>query len=186
MGLKVGAGLADAPHIKGTFGIFPWPSPAEGGHGLLAVYKGAIAVNGEGRRFVDESPPYKEIGDACLAQPEGIAFQIMDDAVLAESDAEVPIYDFRPRVEAGQVTRADSLAGLADALGIPGDDTRGDRSGLQPPHRARRAGRVRPRERSRAASVRRVRSTDRRTTATRARRCCWRRTAAWRSTRARR
>ena len=121
MGLKVGAGLADAPHIKGTFGIFPWPSPAEGGHGLLAVYKGAIAVNGEGRRFVDESSPYKEIGDACLAEPEGIAFQIMDDAVLAESDAGVPIYDFRPRVEAGQVTRADSLAGLADALGIPGD-----------------------------------------------------------------
>ena len=121
MGLKVGAGLADTPHIKGTFGIFPWPSPAEGGHGLLAVYKGAIAVNGEGRRFVDESLPYKEIGDACLAQPEGIAFQIMDDAVLAESDAEVPIYDFRPRLDAGQVTRADSLAGLADALGIPGD-----------------------------------------------------------------
>lgn len=119
MGMKAGAGLADMPHVKGTFGIFPWPSPAEGGHGLLAVYKGAIAVNGEGRRFVDESLPYKEIGDACLAQPEGLAFQILDDAVLAQADPEVAIYDFAPRLAARQIARAESLAELADALGIP-------------------------------------------------------------------
>jgi fumarate reductase flavoprotein subunit len=119
MGWKVGAGLADMPYVKGTFGIFPWPSPAEGGHGILAVYKGAIAVNGEGHRFVDESLPYKEIGDACLAQTEGIAFQIMDDAVLAQADPEVAIYDFAPRLAARQIQRADTLAGLADALGIP-------------------------------------------------------------------
>ncbi|GLY91836.1 FAD-dependent oxidoreductase [Actinoallomurus iriomotensis] len=121
MGCKAGAGLADMPYVKGTFGIFPWPSPAEGGHGILAVYKGAIAVNGEGHRFVDESRPYKEIGDACLAQPEGIAFQIMDDSVLAQTDPEVAIYDFAPRLAAGQARRADTLAGLADALGIPAD-----------------------------------------------------------------
>lgn len=119
MGCKVGAGLADTAHLKGTFGIFPWPSPAEGGHGILAVYKGAVAVNGLGHRFVDESLPYKEIGDACLAQPEGIAFQIMDDTVLAQTDPEVAIYDFAPRLAAGQIRRADSLDGLAEELGIP-------------------------------------------------------------------
>lgn len=122
MGCKVGAGLADTAHVKGTFGIFPWPSPAEGGHGILAVYKGAIAVNGLGQRFVDESLPYKEIGDACLAQPEGIAFQIMDDAVLAQTDPEVAIYDFVPRLAAGQIRRADTLPGLADELGIPAEE----------------------------------------------------------------
>jgi fumarate reductase flavoprotein subunit len=121
MGWKAGAGLADMPYVKGTFGIFPWSSPAEGGHGILGVYKGAIAVNGEGHRFVDESLPYKEIGDACLAQTEGMAFQIMDDSVLAQTDPEVAIYDFAPRVVAGQVQRADTLARLADALGIPAD-----------------------------------------------------------------
>jgi fumarate reductase flavoprotein subunit len=121
MGCKVGAGLADTPYVKGTFGIFPWPSAAEGGHGILAVYKGAIAVNGKGRRFVDESLPYKEIGDACLAQTEGVAFQILDDSVLTQTDPEVPIYDFAPRLAAGQIQRADTLAGLADLLGIPAD-----------------------------------------------------------------
>ncbi|MGH8961308.1 MAG: FAD-dependent oxidoreductase [Jatrophihabitantaceae bacterium] len=121
MGCKVGAGLADTPYVKGTFGIFPWPSPAEGGHGILAVYKGAIAVNGEGHRFIDESLPYKEIGDACLAQTEGIAFQILDDSVLAQTDPEVPIYDFAPRLAAGQLQQADTLGGLAELLGIPTD-----------------------------------------------------------------
>lgn len=124
MGWKLGAGLADLPYVKGTFGIFPWPSAAEGGHGILAVYKGAIAVNGEGHRFIDESLPYKQIGDACLAQTEGIAFQIMDDSLLAASDPEVAIYDFAQRVSARQIQRADSLAELADLLGIPAGSLR--------------------------------------------------------------
>lgn len=118
MGCKVGAGLADMPYIKATFGIFPWTSRAEEGTGILPVYKGAIAVNGLGRRFVDESLPYKELGDACLAQPEGIAFQIFDSAVLQHSDSLVPLYDFLPRVEARQIVQGRSLAELAEALGI--------------------------------------------------------------------
>jgi Succinate dehydrogenase/fumarate reductase, flavoprotein subunit len=120
MACKVGAGLADLPYIKATFGVFPWPSPAEEGHGLLAVYKGAIAVNGHGERFTDESLPYKEIGDACLAQPEGIAFQIFDAPVLDTANPDVPIYDFEPRLRAGQFQRAGTLPELADLLGIPG------------------------------------------------------------------
>ncbi|OLT30276.1 fumarate reductase, partial [Actinomadura sp. CNU-125] len=124
MACSLGAGLADLPYIKATFGVFPWPSPAEEGHGLLAVYKGAVAVNGFGDRFTDESLPYKEIGDACLAQPEGVAFQIFDAPVLERSDADVPIYDFRPRLRAGQIQEAGTLAELADKLGIPGDRLR--------------------------------------------------------------
>lgn len=121
MACKLGAGLADLPYIKATFGVFPWPSPAEEGHGLLAVYKGAIAVNGHGERFTDESQPYKEIGDACLAQPEGIAFQIFDAPVLDTANPDVPIYDFEPRLRAGQFQQADTLPELGELLGIPGD-----------------------------------------------------------------
>jgi fumarate reductase flavoprotein subunit len=119
MACKLGAGLADLPYVKGTFGIFPWPSAGEEGTGILAVYKGAIAVNGFGMRFVNESLPYKEIGDACLAQPGEIAFQVFDAAVLAASDAGVPIYDFRKRITNRQVQQADTIAGLADKLGVP-------------------------------------------------------------------
>jgi fumarate reductase flavoprotein subunit len=124
MACKLGAGLADLPYIKATFGVFPWPSPAEEGHGLLAVYKGAIAVNGNGERFTDESLPYKEIGDACLAQPEGIAFQIFDAPVLDTANPDVPIYDFAPRLRAGQFQQADTLPELGELLGIPGDTLR--------------------------------------------------------------
>ena len=121
MACKLGAGLADLPYIKATFGVFPWPNLAEEGHGLLAVYKGAIAVNGHGERFADESLSYKELGDACLAQPEGIAFQIFDAPVLADANPNVPIYDFEPRLRAGQFQQAGTIAELADLLGIPGD-----------------------------------------------------------------
>jgi fumarate reductase flavoprotein subunit len=119
MACKLGAGLADLPYVKGTFGIFPWASAGEEGTGILAVYKGAIAVNGLGERFVNESLPYKEIGDACLAQPGQVAFQVFDAAVLAASDAAVPIYDFRKRLAHRQVQQADTIAGLADKLGLP-------------------------------------------------------------------
>lgn len=118
MAQEAGAAVTDMEFIKGTFGIFPWRSPAEEGTGILAVYQGAIAVNGWGRRFIDESLPYKVIGDACLDQPEALAFQIFDEDVMARSDSTVPIYSFRRRLEAGQIRRASTLPELADQLGI--------------------------------------------------------------------
>ena len=118
MGIEAGAGLADMNSIKGTFGRFPWRSPAEDGAGILVVYKGAIAVNGAGKRFIDESLPYKVIGDACLAQPEAIAFQIFDAPILAHGDESVPIYSFQRRLDAGQIQQANSIEELADKLGL--------------------------------------------------------------------
>ncbi len=59
MAWKVGADFRDTPYVKGTFGIHPGDDPREGGTGILAVYKGAIAVNFAGHRFVDESLPYR-------------------------------------------------------------------------------------------------------------------------------
>jgi fumarate reductase flavoprotein subunit len=118
MAAKIGAGLADLPYIKGTFGIFPFRSSAEEGTGILVVYKGAIAVNGHGERFINESLPYKVLGDACLAQPESLAYQIFDEQAMAQSESAVPIYDFRRRLEAGQIHQADTLEDLANGLGI--------------------------------------------------------------------
>ncbi|MDX6739644.1 FAD-dependent oxidoreductase [Actinocorallia sp. A-T 12471] len=124
MAWKAGAGVIDTPYVKGTFGIHPDPEGAEGGTGILAIYKGAIAVNREGRRFVDESLPYKVVGDACLAQRDGVAYQIFDAGVMDRSDPSVPIYDFASRIENGLLVRAQSLAELAGLIDVPADALR--------------------------------------------------------------
>lgn len=121
MAWKAGAGVVDTPYIKGTFGIHPDPDGAEGGTGILAVYKGAVAVNRSGRRFTDESLPYKETGDACLAQEDGLAYQVFDSTIMRCSDPSVPIYDFAARLENGLLQQAPTLESLAELIGVPAD-----------------------------------------------------------------
>jgi site-specific recombinase XerC len=67
-------------------------------HACLAVYKGAIAVNQEGRRFVDESQSYKLLGDACMQQSYGVTYQILDRAIMQSGDNRVRILDFERRL----------------------------------------------------------------------------------------
>ena len=122
MAWQLGAGIIDTPHIKGTYGIYPHAVEAEKGTGVLAVYKGAIAVNAAGSRFVDESLPYKVLGDASLRQAGGWTYQVFDAAVMAESDDEVPIYDLAARDRDGLLVKADTLDELAQKLNIPASD----------------------------------------------------------------
>lgn len=119
MAWQLGAGVVDTPYVKGTYGIYHEPHPEEDGTGILAVYKGAIAVNRDGHRFVDESLPYKEIGDAALAQPGVTTWQVLDARVMAASNDEVPIYEFAGRDRAGMLLRADTLEELESAIGLP-------------------------------------------------------------------
>jgi fumarate reductase flavoprotein subunit len=119
MAWKIGAATSQIAFIKGTFGMYPWgPAPV---NGLLAVYKGAVAVNREGRRFINESLSYKDLGEACLAESDAIAYQIFDSKVLALSDPSVPIYDFGPRLASGQIVSSDSLSGLSKSLDLPSE-----------------------------------------------------------------
>ena len=75
MAWQLGAVLRGMGFIKGTFGIHPSAGPED--HLFLhSVYLGAIAVNQRAQRFVNESLSYKLIGEACLAQPDAIGFQI--------------------------------------------------------------------------------------------------------------
>ena len=119
LAMRLGASLVDTEHVKGTYGIYPTPHIHEDGTGILAVYKGAIAVNRKGRRFVDESQPYKLLGDASLAETGGTTYQVFDEQVLQKSTAEVPIYDFAGRRNAGLLSSASSLEELAGAIGVP-------------------------------------------------------------------
>ncbi|WP_270889332.1 FAD-dependent oxidoreductase [Pedococcus sp. 5OH_020] len=117
MAWQLGAGVVDLPYVKGTYGHYFEEHPDEDGTGILAVYKGAIAVNAAGQRFVDESVPYKAIGDASLAQPGAWTWQVFDAKVMQQSDDEVPIYDFANRERAGMLQVAGTVGELAARLG---------------------------------------------------------------------
>ena len=117
MALKLGADTCDMAYIKGTFGKHPTDETNH--HSCLAVYKGAIAVNQLGKRYVDESISYKLLGDACIAQPYGATYQILDHAILKSGDNHVRILDFERRLDEGLMLQAESLEALAGMIEIP-------------------------------------------------------------------
>ena len=124
MGWRIGADFKDTPYVKGTFGIYPHADPRESGTGILAVYKGAIAVNTDGRRYTNEEKPYKALGDDCLSQPGHVAWQVFDQTVMECDDPDVEIYWFSGRRATGLLEVADSLDDLATAMGVPADELR--------------------------------------------------------------
>lgn len=120
MACKLGAGLRDMGEIRGTFGTHP--STGSDKHLiLLAFYLGAVAINADGRRFVDESASYKQLGDACLQQPGRIAWQVFDQAVMRKSEPGVPLFDLAPSLESGLLLTADTLDELAAKCGLPAE-----------------------------------------------------------------
>jgi len=104
-------------YIKGTFGKHPVDTLNH--HSLLAVYKGAIAVNQEGRRFVDESISYKLLGDAVMRQSYHTSYQIFDQPIFDSGDDRVRILDIGRRMEEGLVVKGDTLELLAQQIEVP-------------------------------------------------------------------
>ncbi|TDF82626.1 FAD-dependent oxidoreductase [Pseudomonas sp. H9] len=117
MAWALGADVRDLPYIKGTFGKHPLDEHNH--HACLAVYKGAIAVNQDGRRFVDESQSYKLLGDAVMQQPFGVGYQILDQAIMHSGDNQVRILDFTRRLEEGLFVEAQTLEQLARLIEVP-------------------------------------------------------------------
>lgn len=117
MAWKLGADHRDMIYIKGTFGKHPTDETNH--HSCLAVYKGAIAVNQDGKRFVDESLSYKLLGDACMRQPYGATFQILDHDILKSGDDLTRILDLERRLEEGLMIQADTLEELAALIEVP-------------------------------------------------------------------
>jgi len=119
MALLAGADCRDMIYIKGTYGKHPTDETNH--HSLLAVYKGAIAVNQNGHRYVDESISYKLLGDACITQPYGSTFQIFDHPIMQSGDNAVRILDIERRLQEGLVIQADTLESLAEQIEVPAD-----------------------------------------------------------------
>lgn len=117
MAWKLGAGMADMSFVSGTFGSHP--DTGEEFHELLtAYYMGAIIINKNGRRFVDESLDYKTLGRVVLDQPEGLGFEIFDAQVRAKSHRGIPLKDIDTLEDIGHVHRADTLEELASIIEV--------------------------------------------------------------------
>ncbi len=116
MAWQLGAGIGDVAYIQGTFGKHP--TNHSNRHSLLAVYKGAIAVNLQARRFVDESLSYKLLGTASLAQPGEHTWQIFDQPIYDAHEEDVSIFDVRHRHRDGMVIEAATLDELAEKTGL--------------------------------------------------------------------
>jgi flavocytochrome c len=122
MGWALGAGMRDLAFVKGTFGTHVSARWTEGIHWTkLPVYRGALAVNRRGERYVDESTSYKLLGDAVLAQPEAMGFQVFDQDIMDGSSDGVPPFDFHSMVRRGFLLQADTLEELGRKMEVPVD-----------------------------------------------------------------
>ncbi len=79
MAEALGAYFRDLEYVKPTFGVF---HTSKDNHTLsMMFYNGAIIVNKEGKRFIDESLSYKDIGKTSLAQTDSLGFQVFDQKI---------------------------------------------------------------------------------------------------------
>ena len=119
MAWKLGADILDTAFLQGNFGVHP-----EGKSNAVVhpIFKGGIAVNSRGHRYVDESISYKRHSEACLAQPGHVTYQIFDQTIFDRGDDSNPFFSFKSRLGLGEVISAESLEGLAGKLGIPAEN----------------------------------------------------------------
>ncbi len=80
MAEALGAYMKDMAYVKPSFELHVEGSSA--GEILLMFCLGAVIVNSEGKRFVNESISYKDIGMASLNQSESLGFQIFDQKIF--------------------------------------------------------------------------------------------------------
>jgi fumarate reductase flavoprotein subunit len=78
-------------------------------------------VNKHGRRFVNEAQSYKALGSIGMAQPDGIAFQVFDEIMMSASLGDTSVNNYQEALIGGYVKQAETIRGLAEAVGIDPD-----------------------------------------------------------------
>ena len=89
MALPFGSQLADTAFIKASYGFRL--NPASIVDFTSIYYEGAVIVNQQGRRFVNESSSYKTLGEKALEQPEGKSYIIFDNRMRLTAMEHRPI-----------------------------------------------------------------------------------------------
>ena len=111
-----GEKLAAVPsHLSGYQGHGSVAHP----HGILVTWalmmEGGVQINLEGKRFSNEHQGYSEQAVAVLAQPERTAFNLFDGRLRELGNK---FEDFRNAEDSGAVITAETLADLADKIGV--------------------------------------------------------------------
>ncbi len=106
---------AELKHLSGCQGHGSVAHP----HGILITWalmtEGGFQVNATGRRFSNEHQGYSEQSVAVLAQPDGIAWDIIDQRLYDFAQA---FPDFEQAIEAGAVKTAATVEALAKVIGV--------------------------------------------------------------------
>ena len=110
-GRQLGARLAD---LGGYQGHGSWAVPQGALISWALMTEGGVQVNAEGRRFHDETEGYSEASVHVLAQPGRIAWDVLDDRLLALGRT---FPDFVGAEAAGAVRHAADTAALAALIG---------------------------------------------------------------------
>ncbi len=97
------------------------------GHGSVAtphniliswavIMQGGVQVNGEGRRFGDETHGYSEQAAEVLRQPGRFAWSVFDERIAGVARQ---FEDFREAERSGAILASDGIAELAGAMHVP-------------------------------------------------------------------
>jgi len=85
---------------------------------IFAFAAGAIMVNKNGERFVNEAQSYKVLSGIGMKQPDGLGFQIFDQKVMDGSGADTSVNNFKDALANGYIRTASTIADLARAMNL--------------------------------------------------------------------
>ncbi|HYG27786.1 MAG TPA: FAD-dependent oxidoreductase [Caulobacteraceae bacterium] len=114
-GQALGAQLADMTGYQGHGGL-------AAGYGVPILWplimEGGVQVNGEGRRFSNETEGYSEQAAKVNAQPGRVAWSVWDERL---HQMMLAFDDYREALSAGAVVEASNVQALAERIGAPTD-----------------------------------------------------------------
>lgn len=119
MGQEVGAATRHMSYLS----MLTVQNPDGNLHDACAMYhQGAVLINLNGERFVNEAQGYTNVWTELDEQPNAVCYQVWDDAIAkacAENDSS---YYSQAKIEAtGLLLKADTLEELAEQMGVPED-----------------------------------------------------------------
>ncbi|MDR1619294.1 MAG: FAD-dependent oxidoreductase [Clostridiales bacterium] len=114
MAQELGAGVA----LMDQYMLFPIANPKDGSLSGGINPNGALLVNKEGKRFVDETRSRNDMSNAILNQPGGMAYSIADANNSGVVDGMAGGYPVGDLIEKGTVIAGDTLEELAGKMGV--------------------------------------------------------------------